>query len=228
MSELDDLLPLSALQHMIFCDRQAALIHLERTWMESSRTLEGSDLHRVVDEGAGERRGDVLIRRGLTLRSERLRLTGKADVVEFHRLPADAESGCVLEGQPGSWRPYPVEYKRGRPKQHRADEVQLCAQAMCLEEAFGAVVEDGALFYAQTRRRQVVALDGPLRELTERTARSLHAMIESGKTPVRTREKKCDLCSLLPACLPPRRSQPSVEAYMRRGLAVNQPEPEET
>lgn len=227
MSETDDLLPLSALQHMIFCDRQAALIHLERIWIENSRTLEGSDLHRVVDEAAGERRGNVLIRRGLTLRSELLRLSGRADVVEFHRLPADSESGCVLDGQSGCWRPYPVEYKRGRPKQHRADEVQLCAQAMCLEEAFGAVVQQGALFYAQTRRREVVALDGPLRELTERTAKSLHDMVEAGRTPVRVREKKCDLCSLLPACVPPRRSRPSVEAYMKRSLIVTQSEPGE-
>jgi CRISPR-associated exonuclease Cas4 len=215
MCEQNDFLPLSALQHMIFCDRQAALIHLERLWLESTRTLEGSDLHRVVDEGSGESRGDVLIRRGVNLRSERLRLTGKADVVEFHRVPAREASGCVLEGQPGRWRPYPIEYKRGRPKQHRADEVQLCAQAICIEEAFGAEVEVGALFYAQTRRRQVVALDGDLRELTQRTARSLHEMIEAGVTPVRTREKKCDLCSLLPACLPPRRSQPSVDDYLR-------------
>lgn len=225
MSEQDDFLPLSALQHMIFCDRQAALIHLERVWMESARTVEGSDLHRIVDEGAGENRGDVLIRRGITLRSERLRLTGRADVVEFHRLNSETSPGCTLPGQSGRWRPQPVEYKRGRPKKHRADEVQLCAQAMCLEEMFAVAVESGALFYAQTRRRQAVVLDAPLRELTQRTAASLHAMVEAGQTPVRVREKKCDLCSLLPACLPPRRVQASVESYMARSLVLSEQDP---
>ena len=219
MPEQEDFLPLSALQHMIFCDRQAALIHVERVWMESSRTVEGSDLHRLVDEGLAESRGKVLIRRGLGLRSERLRLTGRADVVEFHRLP-EGEAGCLVEGHPGRWRPYPVEYKRGRPKDHRADEVQLCAQAMCLEEACGVDVEAGALFYAQIRRRQTICLNATLRHLTEHTAESLHAMVNSGRTPIRPREKKCDLCSLLPACLPPRPSQPSVETYMASILAL--------
>lgn len=218
MDEEDDFLPLSALQHMIFCDRQAALIHLEGIWMESARTVEGSDLHRVVDDGGPENRGDVLIRRSLGLRSSRLGLIGRADAVEFHRLQAHAESGCALEGQTGRWRPFPVEYKRGRPKAHRADEVQLCAQAMCLEEALSTTVEAGALFYAQTRRRQVVTLDVPLRELTERTAASLHFLIRSGRTPIRIRQKKCELCSLFSACLPPRRTQVSVEAYLLTGL----------
>ncbi len=219
MSEEDDFLPLSALQHMLFCDRQAALIHIEQVWLESARTLEGADLHRLVDEGLTESRGEVLIHRGVALRSDILRITGKADVVEFHRLPAH-DAGCVLEGHPGRWRPYPVEYKRGRPKDHRADEVQLCAQAMCLEEALGVAVESGALFYAQTRRREVIAIDATLRTLTEETAAALHAMVNAGRTPVRLREKKCDLCSLLPICLPPGRSQPSVEAFLRRALEL--------
>jgi len=226
MAEEDDYLPLSALQHMVFCDRQAALIHLERIWIENARTVQGSDLHRAVDEGVAEKRGEVLIRRGLTLRSERLRVTGRADVVEFHRVPEGAGWGCRLHGHPYLWRPIPVEYKRGRPKEHRADEVQLCAQAICLEDAFGVSVQAGALFYGQTRRRQAVVFDESLRRLTENTAESLHKMIASGRTPVRSRQKKCDLCSLLPACLPPSRSRMSVEAYLRRGLAFSEPDPE--
>ena len=224
MLEEDDFLPLSALQHMIFCDRQAALIHLERIWLESARTVEGSALHRVVDGGPGESRGDVLIRRGLALRSELLRVAGRSDVVEFHR--ADGGSGaCSLPDRPGWWRPYPVEYKRGRPKAHRADEVQLCAQGICLEEMFGVPVGAGALFYGQTRRRQVVDLDEPLRHLTTDTAAALHAMVRAGTTPVRVRQKKCDLCSLLPACLPSRRSRESVEGYLRKRLDLREEDP---
>lgn len=225
MSEEDNLLPISALQHMIFCDRQAALIHLERIWLDNTLTVEGSDLHRVVDDMGSETRGAVLIRRGLSLRSHRLGVTGKADVIEFHGVPAEStEPGCVLSGVDGRWRPFPVEYKRGRPKEHRADEVQLCAQAMCLEEALDVEVPAGALFYGQMRRRQSIPFGQELRELTTRTAANLHAMMQSRTTPVRNRQKKCDRCSLLPACLPPRRTRDSARAYVRRLLALGPPD----
>ena len=197
----DDLLPLPALQHLLFCERQCALIHLEQIWVENPLTVEGRHLHERVDSGHGESRAGVHLARGLPLRSYRLGLSGKTDLVEFHRL-ADGEAGALLSGRSGAWRPLPVEYKRGRPKTHRADEVQLCAQALCLEEMLDAAVPAGALFYGQTRRRREIRFDRSLRELTEETAARLHRLIRSGITPPPVHEPKCDRCSLLEVCMP--------------------------
>lgn len=188
--EDEELLPLSALQHLLFCERQCALIHLEQIWMENPLTVEGRHLHEQADSGIPESRGDLRIARALPLRSLRLGLTGRSDVVEFHRIGESA------------WRPFPVEYKRGRPKSHRADEVQLCAQALCLEEMLGVDVPAGALFYGQTRHRLDVVFDAELRRLTEDTAARLHRLIASGVTPAPVYEPKCDQCSLLPVCMP--------------------------
>ncbi|HSG38427.1 MAG TPA: CRISPR-associated protein Cas4 [Thermoanaerobaculia bacterium] len=211
----EDLLPLSALQHLIFCERQTALIHIERIWVDNPLTVEGHHLHEKADSGEGESRGDVRIARGLALRCLRLGLTGKADVVEFHRLPSSPEV----------WRPFPVEYKRGKPKAHRADEVQLCAQALCLEEMLGLEVPAGALFYAQTRRRLEVPFDAELRRLTEDTAARLHRLFASGETPKAAREPKCDHCSLLGVCLPGS-STHSAQRYLSQFLqAAVSPEP---
>jgi CRISPR-associated exonuclease Cas4 len=201
----DDLVPLSALQHLLFCERQAALIHLERVWAENSFTLEGKHLHERVDRGEGESRGDLRIARGLTLRSFRLGLSGKADAVEFHR------------GPEGVWLPFPVEYKRGRPKKHQADEVQLCAQALCLEEMLGVSIPSGALFYGETRRRLDVAFDFALRLVTEQAAARMHEILNSGVTPLPVREPKCDQCSLLEICMPDAPSS-SVQRYLDRAL----------
>jgi CRISPR-associated exonuclease Cas4 len=201
----EDLLPLSALQHLLFCERQAALIHIERIWKDNPLTVEGSHLHERTDAGESESRGDVRIARGLPLRNLRLGLSGKADVVELHRVPGSpspSASGIPLADAPGLWRPFPVEYKRGKPKEHRADEVQLCAQALCLEEMLGVAVPSGALFYAQLRRRLEIPFDRELRRLTEETAAALHRLFASGKTPKAVREPKCVHCSLFDVCLP--------------------------
>jgi CRISPR-associated exonuclease Cas4 len=219
----DDLLPLSALQHLLYCERQAALIHLEQIWEENPFTVEGKHLHERVDDGKGESRGDVRIARGLPLRSLRLGLSGKADAVELHRLPA-GQAGAVLPGVPGTWLPFPVEYKRGRPKQHRADHVQLCAQALCLEEMLGTPVPAGALFYGETRRRLDVAFDAVLRGETEEAAARMHRLFASRITPAPVREPKCDQCSLLEICLP---AAPAASArrYLERQLRqATQPE----
>ena len=144
-----DLLPLSALQHLVFCERQFALIHVEQVWTENVLTVEGRQLHEQVDGGEAEARGEVRIARSVPLRSLRLGLTGRSDVVELRR----SADGVEIPGVSGRWRPYPIEYKRGKPKPHRADEVQLCAQGMCLEEMLGVEVPLGALFYGTTRRR---------------------------------------------------------------------------
>jgi len=127
----DDLLPLSALQHLLFCERQCALIHIEQLWEENRYTAEGRIMHERVDSGRSESRGDVRLVFSLPLRSLRLGLVGKADVVEFHR---EEDSESTSSSKSCLWRPFPVEHKRGRPKKAAWDEVQLCAQAICLEE----------------------------------------------------------------------------------------------
>jgi CRISPR-associated exonuclease Cas4 len=205
----DDLLPLSALQHLLFCERQCALIHLEQIWVENSLTVEGRHLHEQADSGVQESRGDLRIARALPLRSFRHGLSGKSDVVEFHRLGEEA------------WRPFPVEYKRGRPKNHRADEVQLCAQALCLEEMLETSVPAGALFYGQTRRRLDVTFDAELRLLTEDTAARLHRLIASGLTPAPVHEPKCDQCSLREVCMPAAPAG-SARQYLDRFLRMAQ------
>ena len=204
-----ELLPLSGVQHVVFCERQAALIHVEQVWEDNLFTVDGRHRHRAVHEEAPrrERRGDLLIVRGLSLRSFELGLTGVADVVEFHRVQertsADGRSVAVpLPGVRGVWRPFPVEYKRGRPKAHRADEVQLCAQALCLEEMLRVFVPEGALFYGATKRRMEVVFDQDLRQLTKEAARRFRELVDSGITPSAHREKKCSTCSLVELCMP--------------------------
>lgn len=183
----DGLLPLSALQHYLFCPRQCALIHVEGIWAEDGATAEGRVLHERVDAGGTSSRLGLRVERGIMLRSMALGVVGKADAVEF-------------PGQPP--RPVPVEYKRGRPKPHRADEVQLCAQAICLEEMFGVALPEGALFYGAVRRRTVVAFDAELRELTARVAAEARAMVAAGHTPAPTPMPACRRCSLQDACQP--------------------------
>jgi CRISPR-associated exonuclease Cas4 len=159
----DDLLPLSGLQHLLFCERQWALIHIEQQWAENRLTQEGRVLHERVHESGTEARPDVVVARGLRIRSLRLGLSGETDVVEFHRAEGTRDGAIQLEGRAGWWTPFPVEYKRGRPKSDAWDEVQLCAQALCLEETFGVVIPAGALFYGTKRRHTQVDFDAPLK-----------------------------------------------------------------
>jgi CRISPR-associated exonuclease Cas4 len=192
--ETDDLLPLSGLQHLIYCERQFALIHVEQSWAENELTVSGRQLHERADLPGEAFGADVRIARALPLRSDRLRLAGKADVVEFHREPA--ANGSDL------WRPFPVEYKRGRPKAGGADEVQLCAQAICLEEMLGLDVPRGALFYGKTRRRKPVEFTPELRDRVAAAARRCHELFDARLTPRVARGPRCDRCSLLELCLP--------------------------
>ncbi len=187
----DALVPVSALQHFLFCPRQCALIHIERIWAEDAATAEGRLMHERVDGGRPDRRAGVRTVRGLVLRCLRHGLSGKADAVEFH-----------------GGTPYPVEYKRGRPKAHRADEVQLCAQALCLEEMFGMPVPEGALFYGQTRKRQIVAFDEELRALTARVAADCRRMIAQDSTPAPHHAPACRHCSLAEVCRPAKLENP--------------------
>jgi len=227
----DDLLPVSALSHLIYCERRAALIHIEQVWDDNRFTVEGTLFHERVDEQGPETRGDLHIARGVRLRSLRLGLVGRADVVEFHRIavrappePADEATGVALPDREGLWRPFPVEYKRGRPKPDRSDEVQLCAQALCLEEMLGVGVPEGALFYGKTRRRLVVSLDDTLRAETETAAARLRTLFDSRQTPKPERSKKCQRCSLARLCLPKAARGRSAAQYLRDALAERREE----
>lgn len=185
----DDLIQLSALQHLVFCERQCALIHIEQVWSENLFTAEGKIMHEKVDTANRESRGNLRIEYGVPMRSLRLGLIGKADVVEFHK-------------QGDKWIPYPVEYKRGKPKSDNCDKVQLCAQALCLEEMMDVEIGEGALFYGETRHRLDVKFDIALRTITEDAAKRLHELIASGGTPKAEYSKKCEKCSLIELCLP--------------------------
>jgi len=201
----DDLIMLSALQHYAFCPRQCALIHVEQVWVESGLTAQGRIMHEKVHQEGNESRGPVRIARGVPLRSLRLGLVGVADVVEFHKISKD------------TWQPFPVEYKRGKPKADHCDLIQLCAQAICLEEMLSIAVPCGALFYGRTRRRLDVAFDNDLRCETEETARKAHELIASGITPPPVYEKRCERCSLIGECLPKKiEKKTSVKRYLTR------------
>lgn len=216
----DDLLLLSGLQHFAFCKRQWALIHLEQQWSDNVRTYEGDLLHRKVDNPSiRETRGKVIISRATPLVSRSLGITGTADVVEFHAAEQEdlSEYVTTLTGRKGLWKPYPVEYKRGKPKGGDCDEVQLCAQAMCLEEMLNVKIEAGSLFYGQQERRYMVTFTGQLRESVESYLLEMRKFLNSGTTPDGKYSKACKSCSLIDLCLP-KLSACSVEQYLESFL----------
>ncbi len=207
-----DLLPLSALQHYAYCPRQFALIHIDQEWAENRFTAEGQLLHARVNDGGAETRSDLHLARSLRLVCRELGLSGVADVVEFHRT---GEAGCRLPGHQGRWQPYPVEYKRGRSKADDWDRIQLCAQAMALEEMLGVVVREGAIFYGKPRRRERVGITETLRDKTRNLAQSVHIVYRQGRLPAPDPGPKCDRCSLRELCQPDR---PSAAGYLERML----------
>ena len=184
-----DFVALSALQHFVYCSRQCALIHIEQIWTENVYTAEGREMHERVDDGKTSYRSGVRVTRSELLRSAVLGVSGVADVVEWHKLNNHEE-------------PFPVEYKRGKPKQHDADKIQLCAQAICLEEMLSLRIPSGALFYGQTKRRLDVDFDNALREKTLFAAEGVHDLFRNGITPPPDPGPKCKLCSLKEECLP--------------------------
>jgi|WetSurMetagenome_2_1015567.scaffolds.fasta_scaffold00072_4 CRISPR-associated exonuclease Cas4 len=210
-----DLLPLSALQHLAFCERQCCLIHIEQAWEENRLTAEGRILHERVHGVEAESRGDIYTVRGLKLRSLVLGLSGVADVVEFHRVES---GGIVLKDKRGLWMPFPVEYKRGKPKSDRCDEVQLCGQAVCLEEMLGCNIENGALYYGSQHKRHEVAFDDALRAETSAVSRRLHELIEKGITPPARYDKRCERCSMIDICVPEAGEKRNVREYLEKML----------
>lgn len=200
----DDLLPLSAVQHLLFCKRQCALIHVEQSWVENYFTAAGRVMHEKAHSEKAEWRGNVRIERGLPLKSLTLGLIGKADVVEFHHTSE------------GDAQVFPVEYKRGKSKPNDCDRVQLCAQAICLEEALFCTIPEGAIFYGQNKQREYVLFDDGLRSKTQTISDELHALIESGITPQAEYSKKCDACSLQELCMPESLDKKTVTHYMEK------------
>jgi CRISPR-associated exonuclease Cas4 len=218
----DDLIPISALQHYVFCPRQWGLIHIEQVWSENRLTAEGRLLHDKTHEAETENRPDVRIVRGLRLCSYRLGLTGQADIVEFHR----TDKGIKLEQTEGFWMPVPVEYKRGKPKIDICDEVQICAQAMCLEEMLKTNIESGFIFYGRPRRRQQVDFTDILRRQTEQFVEELHRLTVEGVTPKAKYEKKCKNCSLLEMCMPEVTGiEKDIEHYLSKAKTIEPEEP---
>ncbi len=191
-------IPISALQHFVFCERQCALIYIENVWAENRLTSEGRVLHERSDGEEVELRAGIRIVRGLRIASYCFGLIGRADVVEFH----PDNHGTRLSGVEGVWKPIPIEYKRGRPKPDHCDEVQLCAQALCLEEMLHCNIHQGWIYYGQPRRRTSVEFTEDLRSETLATVVRVRELLSSGITPVAHYEKKCKSCSLMEMCLP--------------------------
>ncbi|NLO07398.1 MAG: CRISPR-associated protein Cas4 [candidate division WS1 bacterium] len=202
MYDEDDLLPISALNQLIFCRRRCALMLVEGQWADNEHTALGLLQHGRSHRQETESRGDLRICRGLRLRSLELGITGIADVVEFHRSDANRESAVALDGIDGLWRPFPVEHKKGREKPDQADEVQLCAQALCIEEMLDVHIPAGALFYNASRDRLEVSFTEALRHTTIRTAQELHQLVERGQVPPAEPSRRCRGCSLHDACTP--------------------------
>jgi len=216
----DDYLLLSGIQHFAFCRRQWALIHIEQQWFENLRTVEGNILHeRSHDTQYSEKRKDLLFIRGLKVSSSTLRVTGECDVVEFHKDP----EGITLYGREGTWRPFPVEYKRGKPKENNADILQLCGQAMCLEEMLACSIPKGALFYWEIRRREIIDFTPALREEVCSMIKEMHMLYSRGYTPKVKTGNFCRACSLAEICLPKLCKRFSAEKYINDYIKGDKP-----
>ena len=208
----DELLPISALQHFSYCPRQFALIHMERIWRENMLTAKGRILHdKAHDPFLVEKRGDIIISRAIPLISYSLGVFGEADVVEFHA----ASDGVEVANRNGKWNPVPIEYKKGKPKLEPHDRIQLCAQAICLEDMLKIKINAGYLFYWEVRSREKIEFDAAIRELTYITAEEMHHIYDNGVLPKAQKKKKqCRQCSLYVDCLPALAGTENVDRYI--------------
>ena len=211
----EDFLQLSGLQHFKFCRRQWALIHIENQWAENFRTTDGAILHENAHNGDfTESRGNLIITRDMRIFSRTLGVSGACDVLEFHR----GENGIPLKGKKGLWQPYPVEYKRGRPKETSMDALQLCGQAMCLEEMLCCDIPKGALYFGEIRRRVEVEFTEELRQEVRDCLTEMHELYRRGHTPKVKPTKPCNACSLKEVCLPKLMRTTSVKTYLQKSL----------
>lgn len=218
MENDDELLTISGIQHFAYCRRQWALIHIEQQWAENLRTVEGHLFHeRAHDTAKTEKRGDILITRGLPILSRTLGVNGVCDVVEFHASP----HGVNLRGWDGLWLPYPVEYKKGAPKEHDADELQLCCQALCLEEMLLCKIPQGSLYYGEPHRRTKVDFTEELRSKVRNMTDEMRELYKRGYTPKVRPTKGCNACSLKEICLPRLSKTLDVGKYLSEHLKDN-------
>lgn len=215
MNDLEDYLMLSGIQHFDFCRRQWALIHVEQQWKENELTAEGRFDHSVChDEKRVEKRNDIIIMRGMKVVSHKLKLSGVCDVVEFRR----ADEGIKLKRYEGEWLPVPIEYKHGHSKSINADRLQLCAQAIALEEMLLCDVSYGYLFYKETNRRELVEFCRELRETTEKMVNEMSLYYQKGYVPKAKKRSACLKCSLKDLCLPSLNDRGSVSDYIDKFL----------
>lgn len=207
----EDFLSLSGIQHFEFCRRQWALIHIEQQWEENLRTVEGNLLHKNAHDGySAEKRGDVIVSRGMPIFSRTLGINGVCDIVEFHK----QDDGVEIFGREGKFKVLPVEYKRGEPKDNDVDVLQLAAQAMCLEEMLCCNIEDGSMFYGETRRRIKVKIDNDLRDKVKSKFKEMHEIYDRRHTPKVKPSKSCNACSLKDLCLPKLCKNKSAREYI--------------
>ena len=211
----DDWLQLSGLQHFKFCRRRWALIHIEQQWAENYRTTDGELMHaNAHDRSFTESRGDVFVTRGMNVHSASLGVSGECDVLEFHR----CAQGVPLQGKDGLWRPYPVEYKRGTYNGQSGDTLQLCCQAMCLEEMLCCDVPEGAMYYGETRRRMAVPFTAELRDEVKSSLAEMHELFRRACTPRVKPTRSCGACSLKELCLPELMRAASAKKYLEDAL----------
>ena len=211
----DDYLMISGIQHFRFCKRQWALIHIEQQWAENVHTVTGELMHKKAhDPYLTEKRKDTIITRALPVSSRTLGVSGECDIVEFQRV----EDGIRLHGHRGLYHVYPVEYKKGKPKETEEDHLQLAAQAMCLEEMFCTDIPEGAIFYGETRRREIVPISAQLRKEVADILEEMHQYYERGYTPKVKYQKACSACSLKEICLPELGRNVSVKTYIEQAL----------
>lgn len=210
----EDYLPLSGLQHFLFCRRQWALIHIEQQWHENVLTAEGRILHEKAHSDGSEKRGEKIIVRGLRIHSSRMGISGQCDVVEFSR----SAQGVPLAGREGLFLPYPVEYKHGSSMVNDADRAQLCAQTMCLEEMLSVDIPEGALFYGKTRPREVVSFSEELRKKVSDAFAEMHELYRKAYTPKVKTGAQCRSCSLNELCLPKLMKTKSVARYVEAAI----------
>ncbi len=214
----DDMLMLSGIQHYRFCPRQWALIHIEQQWEDNRLTIEGQFQHRRVDDPFYRQKcGNSISLRSVNIASRHLGLYGITDVVELHPT-VDTTNSIRHPKYAGLWHPYPIEYKHGRPKRDEVDEVQLTAQAMCIEEQYGITILKGAFFYAEIRQRVEVIFDDRLRAIVSYCAEKMHEVFTSGKLPPVRLEKYCDKCSLKDSCMPQMAVCSNVSNYLKKYL----------
>jgi CRISPR-associated exonuclease Cas4 len=211
----EDFLLLSGIQHFAFCKRQWALIHIEQQWQENLRTIEGQILHeKTHDHTIKEKRGDLIISRGMAIFSRSLGLSGVCDVVEMHK----ASDGLKIFGREGTYKPIPIEYKRGKPKEDESDIVQLCAQVICIEEMLLCHIPEAFLFYGETKRRIKVIIDSELRESVKTIVKEMHQLYERRYTPKVKPTKACKACSLSEICMPRLCKNSSAVSYIKQNI----------